>query len=576
MSAVPDPFGVMQQFLQAGQTFASSANMGMGSPSSAETGAATGAFTVLSEKASVIGREWLARHAELWDAMIQSPATLKPLSEEPGYTAGDRRFSSGAWSESAVYDYWRRAYLLNSHYLKKLSTDLPILDQRSRERFDFLLRQYIDALSPANFAATNPEFVSKAIATKGESIGRAVGNLIRDIEQGSITTTDKTAFVVGKSLATTAGKVVFENELFQLLQYAPLTDKVAERPLLMVPPCINKYYILDLQEHNSFVRHAVEQGNTVFMVSWRNPGAAQGKLTWDDYMEQGVLKAIELARDIGKTDKINVLGFCVGGTMLCTALAIAAARGETPANSLTLLTSLLDFSNPGDLGCFIDENMIAAREQQIGSDGIFPGRAMSGVFSSLRANDMIWQYVVSSYLKGEEPTAFDLLYWNADSTNLPGPFLVWYLRNMYLENNLRIPNKLHLCGVDVDLGRIDIPAFVLAAREDHIVPWPSAFRSAQLLQGEITFTLGASGHVAGVINPARVNKRSYWQGNSAATDSEQWLAEAREIKGSWWNSWSEWLKARSGKIIPARKRLGNVRHKPLADAPGNYVLGKCE
>lgn len=576
MSAVPDPFGVMQQFLQAGQMSASPASLGKDSSSSPETGAAAGAFTALSEKTSLIGREWLASHAELWDAMIKEPATLKPLSEVPGYVAGDRRFTGSAWSESAIYDYWRRAYLLNSHYLKKLSTDMPAMDGRARERFDFLLQQYIDALSPANFAATNPEFVKKALATKGESIQRAVGNLIRDIEQGSITTTDKAAFVVGKNLATTAGKVVFENELFQLLQYAPLTDKVAERPLLMVPPCINKYYVLDLQEHNSFVRHAVEQGNTVFMISWRNPGAAQGKLTWDDYIEQGVLKAIELARDIGKSDTINVLGFCVGGTMLCTALAVTAARGETPAHSLTLLASLLDFSIPGELGCFIDENMIAAREQQIGAGGIFPGRAMAGVFSSLRANDMIWQYVVSSYLKGEEPSAFDLLFWNADSTNLPGPFLVWYLRNMYLENNLRTPNKLHVCGVDVDLGRIDIPTFVLATREDHIVPWQSAFRSAQLLKGEVTFTLGASGHIAGVINSARANKRSYWQGNGAANDSEQWLAGASEIKGSWWNSWSEWLQARSGKSIPARKRLGNVRHKPLANAPGNYVLGKCE
>ena len=567
MSAVPDPFSVIQQFLQAGQTFAAFKGMDAGAPSSSEAGA----FAAITEKTSVISREWLASHAELWDAMIKAPA-----QEMPHYAAGDRRFSASAWSESAIYDYWRRAYLLNSHYLKKLSTELPIVDRRARDRFDFLLQQYVDAMSPANFAATNPEFVEKAIATQGESIGRAIGNLIRDIEQRSITTNDKTAFAVGRNLATTAGKVVFENELFQLLQYAPLTDKVAKLPLLMVPPCINKYYILDLQEHNSFVRHAIEQGNTVFMVSWRNPGAAQGKLTWDDYIENGVLKAIELARDIGKADQINVLGFCVGGTMLCTALAVAAARGETPAHSLTLLTSLLDFSIPGDLGCFVDEKMIAAMEQQIGTDGIFPGREMAQVFSSLRANDLIWKYVVGSYLKGEEPAAFDILYWNADSTNLPGPFLVWYLRNMYLENSLCIPNKLHVCGVDVDLGRIDIPAFVLATREDHIVPWQSAFRSAQLLKGEITFTLGASGHVAGVINAARANRRSYWQREGVTADGEQWLAVATEIKGSWWLSWSEWLKARNGRAIVARKRLGNVRHKPLADAPGKYVLEKCE
>lgn len=575
MSAVADPYGAIQQLLQAGPMFSSFASLGRGT-TSPEADSARGAYGALSEKASVIVRDWLASHAELWDAMIKLPAVARQLSEVPGCEAGDRRFSSDAWSESPIYDYWRRAYLLNSHYLKKLSAELPVGDGRARERFDFLLRQYIDAISPANFAATNPEFVEKAIATKGESIQRAVQNLIRDIEQGAITTTDKAAFVVGKDLAATPGKVVFENELFQLLQYVSLTDKVAERPLLIIPPCINKYYILDLQEHNSFVRHAVEQGNTVFMVSWCNPGAAQGKFNWDDYIEQGVLKAIDVARDIGKVDKVNVLGFCVGGTMLCTALAVAAARGEMPACSLTLLAAMLDFSAPGDLGCFIDENLIAAKGKLIGTDGIFRGREMAGIFSSLRANDMIWQYVVNSYLKGEEPAAFDLLYWNADSTNLPGPFLIWYLRNMYFENSLCISNKLRVCGVDVDLGRIDIPAFVLATREDHIVPWQSAFRSAQLLKGEVTFTLGASGHIAGVINSARANKRSYWLGKSNAVDSEQWFSEATEIKGSWWMSWSEWLKASGGRTIAARKRLGNVRHKPLADAPGAYVLEKCE
>lgn len=573
MAAAPDPLGVFQQFLRSGQMLDIGSVLGRGSASSAGTDTASAALT---EKAAAIGSEWLSSHAALWEAMCKTPAAVKPLTEALGHEAGDRRFSGSAWSESAIYDYWRRAYLLNSHYLKKLSAELPISGGRARERFDFLLRQYIDAMAPANFAATNPEFIKKALATKGESIQRAVQNLIRDIERGSITTTDLTAFAVGKNLATTPGKVVFENELFQLLQYAPLTAKVAARPLLMVPACINKFYILDLQEHNSFVRHAVEQGSTVFMVSWRNPGPAQGALTWDDYIEQGVLKAIEVACDIGKADKINVLGFCVGGTLLCTALAVAAARGAMPAHSLTLLTTMLDFSEPGDLGCIVDENLIAAKESQLGTNGTLPGREMATVFSSLRANDMIWQYVVNNYLKGEAPSAFDLLYWNADSTNLPGPFLIWYLRNMYHANDLRIPGKLRVCGAEVDLGRVDIPVFVLAAREDHIVPWRSAWRSAQLLKGEVTFVLGASGHVAGVINPARANKRGYWTGTGAASDAEQWLAAAVEHKGSWWNLWSEWLKPQGGKEIAARKRLGNARHKPIAAAPGSYVLEKCE
>lgn len=532
-------------------------------------------FAKLNEKTAAIARDWLAEHTELWNAMLRSPTALTPLAHAPGYEAGDRRFSGDAWSQSAIYDYWRRAYLLNAHYLKKLSGEVPMADRRARERFDFLLRQYIDAVSPANFAVTNPEFVAKAIATNGESIRQAVQNLLRDVEQGAITTTDRTAFNVGNNLATTPGKVVFRNELFELLQYAPLTDKVAQNPLLIVPPCINKFYILDLQAHNSFVRNAVEQGNTVFMLSWRNPGPEQGALTWDDYIECGVLTALAVARDIAKTDQLNALGFCVGGTLLSTAIAVAAARGEHPVQSLTLLTTILDFAEPGDLGCFIGDGMIGTIEKTIGKQGIFKGREMASVFSALRANDMIWQYVVNGYLKGEQPSAFDLLYWNADSTNLPGPFLAWYLRNLYHDNALRDPNRLKVCGVDVDLGRLDMPAFVLAAREDHIVPWRSAYRSAQLLGGEVTFTLGASGHVAGVINPARANKRSYWTGEGIPDDADAWLADAQEHPGSWWNAWSEWLKSYRGKQVAARKRFGNARHKPLGDAPGTYVMKKC-
>jgi len=370
--------------------------------------------------------------------------------------------------------------------------------------------------------------------------------------------------------------VVYENELIQLIQYSPLTDKVAQRPLVMVPPCINKYYILDLQPENSLVRYAVEQGNTVFMVSWRNPQADLGHLNWDDYIEQGALTALKVAGEICQVKQVNALGFCVGGTILASALSVAAARGEDPAASLTLLTTLLDFSEPGELGCFIDENSVAAREATIGRGGILKGSELAAVFSCLRANDLIWQYVVGNYLKGGKPAAFDLLYWNADGTNLPGPFAAWYLRHLYLENSLRVPAKLDMCGVRADLGRIDMPAFLYASREDHIVPWKTSYLSRRLLGGKTSFTLGASGHIAGVINPAAKNKRSYWTCDSDSDQAEAWLDHATEHQGSWWPRWSEWLASFGGKQRAARGRLGSAAHPPGEPAPGRYVKEKAE
>jgi len=339
----------------------------------------------------------------------------------------------------------------------------------------------------------------------------------------------------------------------------------------MVPPCINKYYILDLQPENSLVRYAIEQGNTVFMVSWINPAAEQGHLGWDDYVERGALTALRVAAEICGVKQVNALGFCVGGTILASALAVARARGDDPAASLALFTTLLDYSEAGDLACFIDEASVAQREATIGKGGLLHGRELASVFSSLRANDLIWQYVVGNYLQGGRPPAFDLLYWNADSTGLPGPFAAWYLRNLYLENNLRRPGRLKMCGASVDLGRLDMPAFLYASREDHIVPWKSAYLSRQLLAGPTTFVLGASGHIAGVINPPAKNKRSHWLAESTAEQPDAWLAEAREQPGSWWPRWVEWLGAYAGKRVAARAALGNRRHQRMEAAPGRYV-----
>jgi polyhydroxyalkanoate synthase len=482
---------------------------------------------------------------------------------------GDPRFSSPEW-RNPWFDFLRRSYLINSKFaaewVEALQTD-PLV----KERLRFITRQITDAMSPANFIATNPDALKLALETKGESLARGMRQLIEDAHKGHISITDESKFEVGVNLAVTEGAVVYQNELIQLIQYKPLTETVFKRPLVIVPPCINKYYILDMQAHNSFARFAVEQGHTVFMVSWRNVTEEQGTLTWDDYVEQGPLKALEVARAISGVEKVNALGFCVGGTLLAVALAVAAARGDHGVESATYLASMLDFSDTGEISLFIDESIVALREATIGRGGILPSRDLSIAFSSLRANDLVWSYVVNNYLKGKSPAAFDLLYWNADSTNLPGPMYCWYLRNTYLENKLRVPGATSVLGVPVDFGKIDLPAYVLATREDHIVPWRTAYQTTQLVKGEKRFVLGASGHVAGVINPASKNKRSYWTSDSVPEKPDDWLSGAAEMPGSWWNDWSEWLARHGGARVKARSRLGNAEFAPLEPAPGSYV-----
>jgi len=431
-------------------------------------------------------------------------------------------------------------------------------------------------MSPSNFAATNPEVLKLALDTKGESLSAGVKRLIEDAHKGHISITDESAFEVGRNLAVTEGAVVFENELIQLIQYAPRTATVFKRPLVMIPPCINKFYILDLQPGNSFVRYAVEQGHTVFMVSWRNVTEELGHLTWDDYIEKGVLAALGTAREIAKTETINALGFCVGGTMLGVALAVMAARGDTTVESATFLASMLDFSDTGEIGLFVDEASVAAREAAIGKGGIVPGHELATVFSALRANDLVWPYVVNNYLKGRSPAAFDILYWNADSTNLPGPMYCWYVRNTYLENALREPGKVSVLGVPVDFGRIDRPAYVLATRDDHIVPWRTAYLTTQLVKGPLRFVLGASGHVAGIVNPPAANRRSYRSAGQLARSADDWFTGATEKPGSWWTDWSAWLAEFGGARVKARTRLGNGKHKPVEPAPGRYVKLQAE
>jgi polyhydroxyalkanoate synthase len=488
----------------------------------------------------------------------------------------DRRFSGKAWHSS-----WSKmiaaTYLLNSKHLLSLAKAVEA-DEKTKAKILFTTEQMIDALSPSNFIATNPEVLENIISSQGQSIQNGIVNLLGDLKKGKVSLTDESAFEVGKNIATTEGQVVFRNDLFELIQYTPLTETVYERPYLMVPPCINKYYILDLQPDNSVVRYMVEQGHTVFLVSWKNPDASMCKVTWDDYVGDGVIKAIEVAKEIGSADQINVLGFCVGGTLTSTALAVLAARKKDYVASLTLLTTLLDFADTGILDVFIDEGVVKLRESTIGGEGghfgMMSGLDLGNTFSFLRPNDLVWNYVVENYLKGNSPPPFDLLYWNGDSTNLPGPMYCWYLRHTYLQNELVKPGKLIVCGEKVDLGKITIPAYIYASHDDHIVPWKSAYESTHILNGKNRFVLGASGHIAGVINPPAKNKRHYFENNKLAKTADEWLASAKDIKGSWWPNYAKWLEQFGGKKIKASKTFGNAQYKKLEAAPGKYVKEK--
>lgn len=564
-----EPVSAVDQFSKGGQAFLRNFFDLLGVPPNSDLAQSLNAAGVPdASKLAPLQARYFQQHAALLRTVLGDPAgNAEP---EPTNDRGDRRFSSAEWRRDPWFDYLRRSYLLNSQFVVDWVESLTA-DARVKDRLRFIARQIADAMSPSNFAATNPEALKLALDTKGESLARGVRQLIDDVHRGRISTTDESQFEIGRNIAATEGAVVYQNELMQLIQYKPLTDTVFKRPLVMIPPCINKYYILDLQPENSLVRFALEQGHSVFMVSWRNVSEDQRHFTWDEYVETGVIEALKVARAVSGAEKVNALGFCVGGTLLGVALAVAAAKGEKGVESATFLASMLDFSDTGEIGLFIDEPSVAMREAAIGKGGIMPGRDLALVFSALRANDLVWSYVVNNYLKGKSPEAFDLLYWNADSTNLPGPMYCWYVRNTYLENNLREPGKTSVLGVPVDLGRVAVPAYVLATREDHIVPWRTAYRTTQLIGGEARFVLGASGHVAGVINPASRNKRSYWTGANVRAGADDWLVGAAEEHGSWWTDWSEWLKRSGGSRVKARARLGSAKFKPGERAPGSYV-----
>jgi polyhydroxyalkanoate synthase len=513
------------------------------------------------EKLQSLQQAYLKEAAELWNNGITS--------------SPDKRFASDAWSANPLSAFSAAVYLLNARTLLGMA-EAAETDAKTKARLRFAVEQWMAASAPSNFLCLNAEAQKKAVETQGESIAKGVQNLLHDIQQGHVSMTDESVFEVGKNVATTEGAVVFENELFQLIEYKPLTKQVYEKPFLVVPPCINKFYILDLQPDNSVVRYLNEQGHRTFVVSWRNPDESMRDKTWDDYVADGAIKAIETVQDITGAKQINALGFCVGGTILGTSLAVLAARGEKPVASATFLTTLLDFTETGILDIFIDEPMVKFREMQMGKGGLLKGQDLASTFSFLRPNDLVWNYVVGNYLKGETPPPFDLLYWNSDSTNLPGPMYAWYLRNTYFENNLVKPGKLTVCGQKVDFRKVDLPVYIYGSREDHIVPIGGAYASTHVLPGKKRFVMGASGHIAGVINPPAKKKRSFWTNDKLPKTQEEWLKGAKEHPGSWWTDWAAWLKPHAGKQIPAPKSYGKgAKFKAIEPAPGRYVKAKA-
>ncbi len=561
-----------QQFQQIFGDGWSRALQALQAPGAAAPGApALPAVQFSADKLQALQQQYLEQARALWSQGLPN------ADSAPALLGKDKRFSAEAWAQNPVAALTAANYLLNARTLMGLAEAVEG-DEKTRARVRFAVEQWVAAMSPSNFMALNAEAQRKAIETRGESIAKGMQNLLADLRQGHVSMTDESLFEVGKNVATTEGAVVYENELFQLIEYKPLTDKVYERPFLLVPPCINKFYILDLQPENSFIRYAASQGQRTFVVSWRNPDASLSKKTWDHYVEDGVIEAISTVQQITGAEQINALGFCVGGTLLSNALAVLAARDREPVASATFLTTLIDFTDTGILDVFIDEAFVKYREMEMGKGGMMKGKDLASTFSFLRPNELVWNYVTGNYLKGETPPPFDLLYWNSDSTNLPGPFYAWYLRNMYLENKLVKPGALTVCGEKLDLGAVTLPVYIYGSREDHIVPIGGAYASTQVLPGNKRFVMGASGHIAGVINPPAKKKRSHWlrEDGQLPQSFEDWLEGATEHPGSWWTDWAQWLQGHSGKQVAAPKTYGNKQKNfaAIEAAPGRYVLQK--
>jgi polyhydroxyalkanoate synthase len=488
----------------------------------------------------------------------------------------DRRFRHPEWEENFVFDHIKQSYLIAARHLHRAVAEVEGLDEATAKKVDFYTRQYIDALAPTNFVHTNPEVLRETIATGGRNLLDGLANLLEDLERGKgkqvrVSMTDPKAFQLGVNIATTPGKVVFQNDLIQLIQYQPATETVFKRPLLVIPPWINKYYILDLREKNSFVRWATEQGHSVFVISWVNPDERFARKSFEDYMFEGPLAALDAIEQATGEKVCNVIGYCLGGTLLACTLAYLAARKQSKrVAAATFFVTLIDFSEPGELGVFTDAKTVDALEKRMNERGYLEGSEMGNTFNMLRANDLIWSFVVNNYLLGKDPVPFDLLHWNSDSTRMPACMHTFYLRNMYVRNALREPGGITLGGVPIDVRRIEQPAYFISTAEDHIAPWKTTFEGAKLLSGPVRFVLGGSGHIAGIVNPPAGNKYCYWTGDRPAGDPDAWLEQAKQNPGSWWSDWAAWIAKHAGPRVPARVP-GDGKLGVIEDAPGSYA-----
>jgi poly[(R)-3-hydroxyalkanoate] polymerase subunit PhaC len=486
----------------------------------------------------------------------------------------DKRFKNEAWTANWFFDYMKQHYLLLSRCLESSVRSVKDVDPHTQHKAQFYTRQFINALSPTNFALTNPSVIDATVETHGENLLNGFRNFIDDLERGagrlSMKMSDLEAFRFGENIANTPGKVVFQNELMQLIQYAPSTPTVQRRPLLIVPPWINKFYILDLKPKNSFIKWCVEQGQTVFVISWINPGAELADKSFSDYLLEGPLQAIDAIKKATGESQVNVIGYCIGGTLVASTLAYMAATNDRRITSATLFTSLLDFSDVGDISVFIDEDQLQLADQHMNRLGYLEGRHMAEAFNLMRENDLIWFFVVNNYLLGRSPAAFDILYWNSDATRMPARMQSYYLRNMYHRNVLKNAGGINLANVPIDLRKIDVPIYFLSTREDHIAPWHTTYAGTQLVSGPVRFILGASGHVAGVINPPSANKYGYWTNETLPAEPEAWLKGATYHEGSWWTDWAAWIAGHGGGQVPSREP-GSGQLAAIEDAPGSYV-----
>ena len=512
-------------------------------------------------------------YMRLWQASWMKLFGMNPPPvAEPD--KNDSRWKDEDWSKNFLFDLIKQSYLISARHIREAVAKVDGLPEESEKKVAFFTRQYVDALAPSNFLLTNPQVLRETVASGGQNLVRGLKNLLADIEKGGgnlrISMTDEAAFQLGRNVATTPGKVVYQTDLMQLIQYAPMTEQVFRRPLVIIPPWINKYYILDLREKNSFIRWAVQQGHTVFVLSWVNPDARLAQKGFEDYMQEGALAALQAVERGTGAKEVNIIGYCLGGTLLGATLAYLAQKREKRIASATFFVSLLDFSQPGELGVFIDEEQVANLERKMNQRGFLEGSEMASTFNLLRANDLVWSFVVNNYLLGKDPFPFDLLYWNADSTRMPARMHSFYLRNMYVKNLLGVPGGIELAGVPIDLSEVTVPSYFISTVEDHIAPWKTTYRGARYLRGPVRFVLGGSGHIAGIVNPPAAKKYHYWTNDDLPESADDWFSGAAQHPGSWWEDWQRWVSPHGGGLCPARIP-GEGALRAIEDAPGSYA-----